>query len=279
MKNFLALDVETATQSRNTICQIGLVKVENGIICQTSSLLVQPPENKYSTWNSMIHGLSASTTQHEPDFADIWSIIKNEVCNQLIVAHNAAFDVDCLRQTLDFYQIKVPDFIYECTYQMTGNDLDCCCQAYNIGLNKHHDALCDAKACAELYLKILRNEQPDFSKVVKKKKQFSFNGHERISGELLKPDLANGNPNSPFYNKKVVFTGVLENMERREAAIKVKSLGADIDCGITKRTNYVITGLAPGPVKLQKIEKYQSAGCDIRIVYEEEFLQMLALND
>jgi DNA polymerase-3 subunit epsilon len=54
----------------------------------------------------------------------------------------------------------------------------------------------------------------------------------------------------------------------------VKKLGADIDTSITKRTNFVITGSAPGPSKMKKIEQFNSQGYDIRIIYEEEFLQM-----
>jgi DNA polymerase-3 subunit epsilon len=78
-----------------------------------------------------------------------------------------------------------------------------------------------------------------------------------------------------FFNKKVVFTGVLENISRQEAAEIVKNLGADIDTGITKRTNFVITGKEPGPSKMKKIEKYNSEGSIIKIVFENEFLKML----
>lgn len=54
-------------------------------------------------------------------------------------------------------------------------------------------------------------------------------------------------------------------------------MGADIDTSITKRTNFVITGSAPGPSKMKKIEQFKAQGCDIRLVYEEEFLRRCGL--
>lgn len=45
MNKFTAIDFETATGYRNSICQIGLVRIENGITSKEINLLVQPPEN------------------------------------------------------------------------------------------------------------------------------------------------------------------------------------------------------------------------------------------
>jgi DNA polymerase-3 subunit epsilon len=47
MNSFTALDFETATGYRNSICQVGLVRVANGIITQEINVLVQPPDNYY----------------------------------------------------------------------------------------------------------------------------------------------------------------------------------------------------------------------------------------
>jgi DNA polymerase-3 subunit epsilon len=91
----------------------------------------------------------------------------------------------------------------------------------------------------------------------------------------LKPDLEHADPSKPFYGKKVVFTGALKSIERKTAADIVYSQGADIDSGITKRTNYVITGSAPGPSKLKKIEAYNLKGSSIKMIYEDEFLEMI----
>jgi DNA polymerase-3 subunit epsilon len=45
--SFTAIDFETAQGYLWSICQVGLVRVENGIITQEINLLVQPPDNYY----------------------------------------------------------------------------------------------------------------------------------------------------------------------------------------------------------------------------------------
>lgn len=67
----------------------------------------------------------------------------------------------------------------------------------------------------------------------------------------------------------------VENRSESEAnADLIQKLGVDINTSITKRTSLVVTGSAPGPSKMKKIEKLIAQGCDIRLVYEEEFLKM-----
>lgn len=275
--NFTAIDVETAQSAKWSICQIGLVRVEKGMVKDELSLLIQPPENHYARMNTLVHGINAEITEASPTFDQVWPKLLPFFENKLLVAHNANFDMDCISSTLEYYSLEKPIFQVACTYQRTGESLNHICQAYDINLTGHHDALCDARACAEVYLKILNQELPDLSKIKKKEKGLIYEqpGHERISGELLRPDLEKGDPNSPFYGKKVVLTGVLQQMSRYEAAEILKNLGADIDTGITKRTKFVIAGKDPGPSKMRKVQKYNENGCKIRVLHEEEFLKIL----
>jgi len=273
--NFVAIDVETAQSDRRSICQIGLVEVENGVVINETCYLVKPPGNKYDRHNTLIHGINAEITESAPAFIDVWDSVKTLLGNRLIVAHNASFDIDCLTKTLNFYNLEVPDFEIACTYKETGENLEALCQAYDIDIENHHDALCDAKSCAQLYLKILTNVEPDYSRVNRTaRKKNAWEGHASISGDVLKPDLENGNPDSPFYGKKLVITGLFDKIGREEAAIVLKNLGADIDKGVTKKTNFAIVGREAGPSKIKRIEKYNSEGCEIKIVNESEFLSM-----
>ncbi|MGZ9677497.1 hypothetical protein [Flavobacterium sp. GNP002] len=61
MKNFTAIDFETTQGYRWSICQVGLVRVENGIITKEINLLVQPPNNCYWSRFTDIHGITAKT--------------------------------------------------------------------------------------------------------------------------------------------------------------------------------------------------------------------------
>lgn len=72
MDCFTAIDFETATAYRNSICQVGLVRVENGIITKEINLLVQPPDNYYWSRFLNIHGISAKDTATASTFDEIW---------------------------------------------------------------------------------------------------------------------------------------------------------------------------------------------------------------
>ena len=148
--NYTAIDIETATAKRWSICQIGIVKVVDFNITEEILINIKPPENKYDFINTRIHGLSDKDTECE-DFFDLkWALIKPYVEEQLIVAHNASFDVNCLIQALDYYQLNAPQINCFCTYQATGFRLIDICNSYGITI-EHHNALSDARACANIY--------------------------------------------------------------------------------------------------------------------------------
>lgn len=148
---FTAIDFETAQGKRWSICQVGLVCVENGIIKEQISILVQPPNNFY--WNNFIdiHGITPKDTENTPTFDKIWKQIEPFIKNKNVVAHNGfGFDFHCLKQTLEYYNIEIPEYTGHCTYKIYGDNLASLCKEYNIPLN-HHEALSDAMACAQLY--------------------------------------------------------------------------------------------------------------------------------
>ena len=157
---FTAIDFETAQGYRNTICAVGLVRVENGKIDQTLELLVQPPDNYYWDWFSRdIHGISAEDTKDSPTFDKVWPQIESFITNQTVVAHNGfGFDFQCLEKTLEYYDMIVPEYNKQCTYKIYGINLADLCKMKDIKLN-HHNALSDAKACAELYLRHLNSQK------------------------------------------------------------------------------------------------------------------------
>ena len=159
MTTFTAIDFETAQGSRTSICQVGLVRVENGIITNEINLLVQPPDNYYWSRFTAIHGIAAKDTVYAPSFGQIWHQIAPYIENQNVVAHNGfGFDFPVLDKTLDYYGLQIPSYNKFCTYKIYKSNLATLCQEHNIPLN-HHDALSDAKACADLYLMKLKNDK------------------------------------------------------------------------------------------------------------------------
>lgn len=153
-QSFTAIDFETATWQPDSICQVGIVRVENGVVTAQVNELVQPPKNAYYHRNVAIHGIRPEDTKDAPLFEEVWFRIRHLIEDEIVVAHNANFDVNCLRSTLSYYDIAQPNFETRCTRIIYRKGLYYLSKKYKIPLN-HHDALSDANACAQLYLKYL----------------------------------------------------------------------------------------------------------------------------
>ena len=148
---YTAIDFETAQGSSCSICQVGLVRVENGEIVKEINILVQPPQNYYWSKFVDIHGIRPSDTFESPFFDEIWHLIEPYIRYQTVVAHNGfGFDFRVLKSTLAYYDLQEPEYEKRCTYRIFRKNLAFLCEKYEIPLN-HHDALSDARACAKLY--------------------------------------------------------------------------------------------------------------------------------
>ena len=159
MESFTAIDFETAQGYRWSICQVGLVRVENGVITHELDILVQPPDNYYWSNFTSIHGISARDTVNAPAFNQVWHKIAPFIENQNVIAHNGfGFDFPVLNKTLEYYGLQTPDYNKHCTYKIYKSNLAALCKEHGIKLN-HHDALSDARACAELFQKYLQKAE------------------------------------------------------------------------------------------------------------------------
>lgn len=263
LHTFTAFDFETASYAWNSVCQLGICRVENSKIVYWESFLIRPPENYYTYRNIAIHGITPDRTHYSPCFPDVWKQVKHLYENELVVAHNASFDMGCLRKTLEYYQLPLPELRVECTYRMSKMKLSLMCERLNIELKKHHDAKYDAYACAMGYLKMKSGVQIMLPKIA--------------TEPVIKANPAQYclNPDSLFYGKRIVFTGVLNQFDRTEASAIVSRIGAKVTTSISRKTDFVIAGAGAGPVKLRKVEEYRNIGYSIKILLEEEFLSVL----
>jgi DNA polymerase III subunit epsilon len=160
INTFAAIDFETANPNWTSICSVGIVTVENGIIVDEFHALIKPPDNFYNWYNTKIHGISAEMTENEPYFNEVYPEIRKRLSGKKIVAHNESFDRNALKRTmalygLDYAELNISDR-WECTVKIFRKKgfrqagLRNCCDILGIELN-HHDALSDARACAILY--------------------------------------------------------------------------------------------------------------------------------
>ena len=163
--NFIAIDFETATGRRASVCEAGICVVRDGRIAETRSWLVRPQDNMYSYWNMQIHGIRPNDTEQSPEFPEVWTEISEylDEC-PVLVAHNAAFDISCIRSSLELYGLPKPDVAYYCSlraarklYDFGCNTLDYLCDRFEIPCGQHHRAGDDAEMCARLFLREVKD--------------------------------------------------------------------------------------------------------------------------
>ena len=146
------IKLKTSEHDTNTLSSIEIttdcIKVENiykGVIQQIDS-----KQNKL-------------VIKNEKAFIDLWPEIERMLANKLVLAHNAAFDMSCLRAILDENEIVYPTMQYNCTVQIAKkvwpgltnyklNNL-----SYQLGFRlNHHNALDDARACGNILIQAVK---------------------------------------------------------------------------------------------------------------------------
>ena len=164
MKDFAAIDFETANNERSSVCSVGIVIVRNGEIVDNFYSLIQPEPNYYNYWCSQVHGLCSEDTDEAPIFPEVWKQIEPLIEGLPLVAHNKPFDEGCLKAVFRVYQMDYPDYEFFDTLAASRRHFGCALPNHQLqtvaaacgyDLTNHHHALADAEACAAIAMKIL----------------------------------------------------------------------------------------------------------------------------
>lgn len=163
MRDFAAIDFETANSERSSVCSVGVVIVRDGEIVDTFYSLIQPEPNYYNYWCSRVHGLCREDTEDAPVFPDVWAQIEPLIEGLPLVAHNRPFDESCLKAVFRVYQMDYPDYEFLDTLwasrrllpDLDNHRLDTVAAACGFLMKNHHHALADAKACAWIARQLL----------------------------------------------------------------------------------------------------------------------------
>jgi DNA polymerase III subunit epsilon len=261
LMNFVAIDFETANSERSSVCSLGIAVVENGIITNQAYWLVKPKVFRFDPYNTYIHGITAEDVINEPEFGELWPKIQPYLENKIVIAHNASFDLSVLRYILDEYNLPYPTLSYSCSWIISKKHWpDLLSHKLNfisehIGFQfKHHNALEDALACANIVIQICKDSNSESLQSLIKQLDISMGtlfpgGYKATSPKSgnfktksLKPTTTNFNSNHPFYMKNVVFTGSLKSMSRKSAIQKILNCGGNFFDSVNKDLNYLVLG-------------------------------------
>ncbi|WP_373812639.1 exonuclease domain-containing protein, partial [Porphyromonas loveana] len=92
MRDFAAIDFETANSERTSVCSVGIIVVRGGEIVHRYYSLIRPEPDYYNHHNTRVHGLTAADTESARIFPDVWAEVEPLIAGLPLVAHNKPFD-------------------------------------------------------------------------------------------------------------------------------------------------------------------------------------------
>lgn len=279
---FVAIDFETANADLASICQVGAVTFENGVVLEAWGTLVNPQDD-FDWMNISIHGIDERQVKDAPTFPQIVDHLASRIADQVVVTHTS-FDRTALAQALAKHKLKP----ISCTwldsarvvrrtwtqFSRNGYGLGNVCGMLRIEF-KAHDALEDARAAGEVVIHASIHSGVGLHGLLARvSKPIDLNS--------VIPIAYDGNPDGALFGEEVVFTGAL-TIPRREAAAMAAKAGCDVADNVTKSTTLLVVGdqdimkLAghEKSTKHRKAEKLVEKGQSIRILRETDFVRLI----
>lgn len=297
-KGYIFWDSETAN-SQQLICQIAFILTDlegNRIgepVCQAIN-----PESEIGWWNRSHLDLDWDSLESMPTFDRYWleSGLEGLLRDYILVAHNAnGADIHHIKKSLAAYGIEMPeieaiDTMLVAQQNGLSGALPSLCAHYGIGLETHHDALCDVAACLEIFNK-LTNEFGPLESSIWAPRPSSHHGRKRVftglglvngSEESIEDVLERassaglrGDPNGITDPKglKVKVSGVTPGYVRDEILAALKGCGMKATDGKPARsTQFLAIGDNVGQSKLDAVFNGDSSA---KIVTTGELLEVM----
>lgn len=151
-----AIDFETANGNAASVCAVGISVMEDGAVEDKYYSLIRPEENVsyFHPGNIMIHGIRPEDVKDAPRYPEVFRHMMKELDGALVCAHNAGFDMKCLRTACLNCGIPVPQLRYFDTVRLSKklfpslehHRLNDMCDYLGVDLD-HHNALSDSYGC------------------------------------------------------------------------------------------------------------------------------------
>lgn len=284
--DFVSIDVETANADIASICQIGLVTVRAGEIADRWSTLVNP-EDFFDDINVEIHGIDEDCVADAPKFPDIFDEFSGRTARAVVISHTS-FDRAAVAGAVERYGLpdvrftwldsaRIARRAWPDRYSRRGYGLANI--AADLGIEfRHHDALEDARAAAEIVLRA--SELAGFGI-----EDWLRRVQQPIGSEGFAAIRREGKPEGPLYGHVLDFTGALE-LPRRKAADLAAAAGCQVDSGVTNHTTLLVVGDQDArklaghekSAKHRKAEALIGKGQSIRILRETDFRKIILLD-
>ena len=150
---FAVIDLETTGLSNHDrVVEIAIIGLDHrGYPIDEWDTLVDPGRDVGPTW---LHGVSAAMVGMAPIFEDVAGAIQERLHGAVLVAHNAPFDLRFLQREFERLDCPIDAGVAIDTLAITRRKLGDACADNGITISNAHRAIADARATAELFLRV-----------------------------------------------------------------------------------------------------------------------------
>lgn len=282
---FSAIDVETANSDRSSICQIGIVQVRDGVIRERWKSLVNP-DDRFDPFNISIHGLTSSDVRSSPTWDRIHDDLAKRLNGSIVVSH-MPFDRTAVERAAEEHGL--PDIkakwldsamivrrAWPEEFGKRGYGLSNVANHLGIAF-RHHDALEDAGAAAQIVLRACKDTGLDVD-------EWLSSASRRPARRSKPASIAReGNSDGALLGECVVFSGAL-GIPRRAAAELATEAGCRVVNNVSRKVTLVVLGdqdvnrLTVGETKSSKHRKAEALvqkGAEMQILSESDFQSLV----
>lgn len=157
-RDFVAVDVETASADLASICQIGIARFHKGYLVDVETHLVRP-RGRFAASHAAIHGINAARVVKAPAWDEVYAHVRPGMLGKTIVSHTifdrkAIFQACCRGKSPMFSYVRWIDSCQVARRAWPGLEgYSLGALARNAGLpHRAHDAGEDARVAGQVYL-------------------------------------------------------------------------------------------------------------------------------
>lgn len=281
--NFVSIDVETANPDMASICQIGVAVVEGGKIVDEWQSLVDP-QAFFDPRCVSVHGIRESDVVGAPTFAELSGALSRLLQGRVVVSHSG-FDRTAVSRAYAAAEVPVGPITWldsamvvrRTWSQFSRGGYGLANVAQFLGIEfRHHDALEDAKAAAQVVIRAADEQGGGLERLQELVRRAPAS---RSAAQAKNPEP---NPEGPLFGELIVFTGSLA-IPRAEAKAMAAELGCQVKGSVTKNTSMLVVGdqdisRLAGKEKSEKhlkAEALMEKGAAIRVLKESDFFAMV----
>lgn len=292
---YVVMDFETTgfSPQDDEIIEIGIAKCCGETVLDTFSTFVNP-EFDLPAKITELTGIKNEDLMGAPKLKTAIAQAAEFIGNEIIVAHNAAFDIGFLKSAYQAADIsreiryidtlalskklfpglpnhKLSTIIQEFSLmdgQQTHRALDdvlCTHRFFELCVSEMIDRDCREDAISFVPLKVEHVDPP------------------KKTADIV-PTVQNIDPDGPLFGKNIVFTGEL-SIDRTEAMQMAVNVGAIVKSSVSRKTDYLVVGTQDISIvgddgmstKEEKAYAFNQSGkANIEVIREKEFMELIA---